>query len=88
MATCRECGARISFRLTANGKKQPIDEATGEVHFAVCPARQKEPLPDHVCLKCGSLNVERLPGSWPHYGALKCRDCGARRWLRRPTPEE
>lgn len=86
MPACRACGEAIRFESTASGKLQPISIKTGVSHFADCPeaARFKKPvLPDNVCA-CGSENVERLPGVGPHFGALKCHDCGARRWLRKP----
>jgi hypothetical protein len=86
MAACRACGAAIRFETTAKGKLAPISIATGESHFIDCPeaARFKKPaLPENVCA-CGSENVEREPGRGPHFGLLRCHDCGATRWLRRP----
>lgn len=87
MPACRACGEAIRFEPTAAGKLQPISVKTGVSHFADCPeaARFKKPaVPDNACA-CGSENVERLPGTGPHYGALRCHDCGAHRWLRRPA---
>lgn len=87
MAQCRACGEAIRFEPTASGKLQPISVKTGVSHFADCPeaARFKKPAPpDHLCAACGSDHVEREPGRGPHYGALRCLDCGAFRWLRRP----
>jgi DNA-directed RNA polymerase subunit RPC12/RpoP len=84
-SACRNCGAPIDWRETSNGRLQPIDPDTGEVHFATCAARPAKPaLPSHVCLKCGSLDLEHLPGVAMHHGAIRCRDCGAHRWLPKP----
>lgn len=86
MATCRACRAPITFAETKNGKLMPVD-ADGTPHFAACPeaARFRKPaVPDNLCASCGSDNVERLPGTGPHFGALRCHDCGSRRWLRKP----
>ena len=85
MALCRTCGAEISFVPTKNGKLMPTNP-DGTPHFATCNERARGPRPpDNVCLTCGSMNVERLPGTGPHYGAVKCIDCGQHRWLRRPA---
>lgn len=83
-STCRACGAPIAFRQLPSGSWQPLDPETGEVHFATCSARVRPNHPDHVCIKCGSLNVEQTPGVGPHYAGLRCLDCGGYRWLRRP----
>lgn len=86
MARCRGCDAEIAFTETKNGKLMPVD-ADGTSHFATCPesARFKKPaLPQDECLACGSRDLERLPGTGPHFGAIRCLDCGVRRWLRRP----
>ena len=88
MTTCKQCGAEIDFRETPNGKLQPVNPDTGEVHFATCSARLKSrppAVPDHICASCGSLNTERLPGVGMHFGAVRCLDCRAHRWLRRPA---
>lgn len=85
MARCRGCSAEISFVQTVNGKLMPVD-ADGTSHFATCvqAARFKKPaLPEDTCV-CGSKNVEREPGKGPHWGALRCLDCDAFRWLRKP----
>lgn len=87
MAQCRACGQAIRFELTAKGKHQPVSLQTGESHFIDCPqaARFRKPAPPQdVCLGCGSTDLDHLPGQGPHYGAIKCRDCGQHRWLRRP----
>lgn len=89
MAACRACGQEIRFELTANGKYQPISVKTGVSHFADCPQadRFKKPsLPEDECHACGSKEIERLPGKGPHHGAIRCLDCGVRRWLRKPVP--
>lgn len=86
-ARCRACRAEISFAPTSTGKLMPVD-ADGTSHFATCPQadRFRKPAPaQDVCLGCGSKNVEQLPGQGPHYGAIKCRECGQHRWLRRPA---
>ena len=86
MPPCNACGQQIRFELTPKGRYQPVSEATGKSHFIDCPEadRFKKPaLPDNQCA-CGSENVERLPGKGPHHAALRCDDCGSRRWLRRP----
>lgn len=87
MPACRGCGAPISFTETANGKLMPIN-ADGESHFATCsasPHNQKPAPPQDTCLACGSQDLEHLPGKGPHHGAIRCRDCRAFRWLRRPA---
>jgi DNA-directed RNA polymerase subunit RPC12/RpoP len=86
MARCRECGASIDFRETPSGKLQPVN-ADGGVHFSTCPVRQarRPSYPEDVCIKCGSLSVERGPGTAMHHASLRCLDCGAHRWLRRPA---
>jgi DNA-directed RNA polymerase subunit RPC12/RpoP len=86
MATCRGCGAEIRFEPTTKGKLMPVD-ADGTSHFATCPQaeRFKKPAPPQdECLSCGSREVDRLPGTGQHHAAIRCRDCGAHRWLRRP----
>jgi DNA-directed RNA polymerase subunit RPC12/RpoP len=88
MATCRACSAEIRFEPTAKGKLMPVSVATGISHFADCPEadRFKKPAPPQdVCLTCGSKDLSRLPGTGQHYAAIRCRDCGAHRWLRKPT---
>jgi hypothetical protein len=88
VARCRSCDAEIRFEPTAKGKLMPVSVATGESHFADCPnaARHRTPaLPDNACASCGSDNVERLPGTGPHFGAIRCQDCGSHRWLRKPV---
>jgi hypothetical protein len=80
---CPACKAPIVFCSTVRGKHQPVDP-DGEIHFATCPARQRPTLPDNVCVSCGSLDVVRGPGKGPHAASLRCRDCGAFRWLRQP----
>jgi DnaJ-class molecular chaperone len=87
MPVCRNCGAPISFAETAYGKLMPIN-ADGEPHFATCsasPRNQKPAPPQDECLGCGSENVDILPGTGPHHAAMKCRDCGQHRWLRKPA---
>jgi hypothetical protein len=94
-SVCRDCGAPITFRQTKAGKWQPIDVMTGEVHFAVCSAKTRSTprkgssglVRTDVCYKCGSLDVIQVPGSGPHWGALRCNDCGAHRWLGKPSGE-
>jgi DNA-directed RNA polymerase subunit RPC12/RpoP len=83
---CRECQQPIEFRETAGGKLQPVDPG-GTVHFATCPARRERrpPYPEDVCIRCGSLDVERGPGTAMHHASLRCRDCGSHRWLRKPV---
>lgn len=86
MTTCRDCQAEIAFALTARGRWQTIN-ADGVPHAATCPARQKARPPagpDTLCAACGSDNVERSPGTGPHFGSLRCHDCNAHRWLRKP----
>src|SRR4029450_6541840 len=34
---CRSCSAPIDWRDGANGKRVPVDVATGESHFKSCP---------------------------------------------------
>lgn len=86
MAACRACNAPIRFVTTARGKLAPVD-ADGTSHFATCPevARFKRPAtPENQCHVCGSEHVEREPGVGPHYGKLRCLDCEAWRWQRKP----
>lgn len=86
MARCRGCGSEIAFSETPKGKLMPID-ADGVSHFARCaaaPRNRKPAPPEDTCAGCRSHDVERLPGQGPHYGAIKCRECGQHRWLRRP----
>ena len=88
MANCRACNAEIEFRTTKTGKLCPYDLSTDTVHFATCPEAdrfRKPRLPEDTCLKCGSLDVERLPGSGQHYAAIRCNDCFAHRWLAHPV---
>lgn len=85
MATCRGCGAVIAFTETVNGKLMPIN-VDGVSHFATCPQSErfrKPAPPKDVCLGCGSQSLEHLPGTGPHAGAIKCRECGQHRWLRK-----
>ncbi len=87
MPACRACGETIRFESTKNGRLQPVSIKTGVSHFADCPQaeRFKKPaVPENQCASCGSDHVEREPGRGPHFGALRCLDCGAFRWLRRP----
>ena len=87
-STCRACDAPITFRRTAAGRWQPMDPDNVTPHFATCSEAErfrKPPPPDNVCLACGSLDVERLPGTGQHYAAIRCRDCQQHRWLRRPV---
>jgi DNA-directed RNA polymerase subunit RPC12/RpoP len=87
MATCRDCSAPILWEELESGKKRAMD-LDGRPHPATCPKsawNMRPRLPDDVCLGCGSQDVERLPGQGPHYGAIKCRDCGQHRWLRTPA---
>ncbi len=86
MATCRACAAEITFTETKHGKLMPTNP-DGSSHFGSCAARLKNrpsAPPDNVCASCGSDHVERLPGTGPHFGALRCHDCGSHRWLRWP----
>lgn len=88
MAACRACGEAIRFETTANGKLQPISIKTGVSHFADCPqaARFKKPAtPENECHVCHGDNIEREPGVGPHHGKLRCLDCAAWRWLRKPV---
>lgn len=87
MANCRSCGAAIRFEPTSKGRLMPVSITTGESHFIDCPnaERHRKPVvPDNLCAACGSDNVEREPGRGPHFGALRCHDCGGFRWLRKP----
>jgi hypothetical protein len=86
MAACRACNAVIRFEQTARGKLMPVD-ADGTSHFATCPeaARfRKSASPENQCGACGSDHVEREPGTGMHFAGLRCLDCNAHRWLRRP----
>lgn len=90
MTKCRACNAEITFTETVNGKMMPTN-ADGVSHFATCTARLKNrppAPPDNECASCHSDNVEREPGRGPHFGGLRCHDCGAFRWLRRPQETE
>lgn len=83
---CRNCGEPISFTLNHNDKWVPTND-DGSNHFSTCVAKKQERgprPPDDVCLACGSLDVERLPGQGPHWGAIRCNDCRQHRWLRAP----
>lgn len=87
MAACRACGVAITFEETKNGKLMPVD-ADGTSHFATCPQAdrfRKPALPEDQCHACGSKEIERLPGKGPHHGAIRCLNCGVRRWLRKPV---
>lgn len=87
MPACRACGEPIRFESTAKGKLQPISIKTGVSHFADCPQadRFKKPaVPDSECHACHGDNIEREPGVGPHYGKLRCLDCNAWRWQRKP----
>lgn len=86
MARCRGCNAEITFQSTKNGKLMPVDP-DGTSHFATCPqsARFKKPaVPENQCAACGSDHVEREPGTGQHFAGLRCLDCRAHRWLRKP----
>lgn len=89
MAQCRACGAEIRFEKNVNGRWEPISLETGETHFIDCPEAKtfrKPALPDNVCTSCGSLDVEKQPPKGPHTGgAIRCNDCRAWRWLRKPA---
>lgn len=87
MPRCRDCQGPISFKETPNGKLMPVDPDGQTPHPMTCPKSRRNTrpaVPDNVCASCGSENVEREPGRGPHFGALRCSDCGAFRWLRRP----
>lgn len=89
MPACRSCAMPVEFERTASGKLMPV-EADGVSHFARCPeakrwSKERSRPPDDVCTSCGSLNVENLPGKAMHAGAIRCRDCGRHRWLRKPA---
>lgn len=87
MARCRACSAEITFVLTKFGKHMPVN-SDGVSHFATCPAAErfrKPAPPQDECLSCGSKDLDRLPGQGPHHGAIRCRDCGAHRWTRKPA---
>lgn len=86
MAACRACGASIRFESTASGKLMPVD-ADGTSHFATCPQAErfrKPAIPENQCGACGSDHVEREPGTGQHFAGLRCLDCNAHRWLRKP----
>ncbi len=86
MPRCRDCQAEIVFMPTARGKLMPANP-DGSPHPASCamsPRNQRPVIPENVCAACGSDHVEREPGRGPHYGALRCLDCNAFRWLRKP----
>ena len=91
MAACRDCAAPIDFAETRNARLMPVDR-DGTCHFSTCVARRRVPQPDlltrlriappppppppdGVCTACGSLDVERI-----HARAIRCRDCGHKRW--------
>ncbi len=81
---CIHCGRRITFTKTPRGRWFPIDAKTGTSHFELCRGIPTKPaLPATRCHRCGSRDVERLPGSGPHAAALRCRQCGSHRWLPR-----
>lgn len=87
MAACRGCGAQIEFKPTKNDRLMPVD-ADGTPHFATCSQadRFRKPAPPQdTCLGCGSKDLQRLPAVGPHHGAIRCRECGAHRWLRKPA---
>ena len=87
MSVCRDCGAPLQWELTTGGKYRPLNP-DGSLHFLSCSALPPKPmLPDHVCLSCGSLDVVQEPGRGPHYAGLRCNDCRAFRWLRKPVTE-
>lgn len=91
MTKCRFCAALIDFKRNENGNFLPINPLDGFTH--ICDEgrqqRRKEHFdnrpPDDQCLECQSHNVERLPGTAMHYGAIRCLDCHKHRWLRRPA---
>jgi hypothetical protein len=90
MPACRECGVQIGFTETEHGRLMPTN-ADGTSHFGSCSvrlAKRKTAPPDNICAACGSDHVEREPGKGPHYGALRCLDCRAFRWLRRPVESQ
>lgn len=90
MRRCRDCQGTIVFKPLPSGRFLPADP-NGEPHAMTCPASRRNtrpPAPDNVCASCGSDHVEREPGRGPHYGALRCLDCNAFRWLRRPVESE
>lgn len=86
MAKCRDCGVEIGFLPTPRGKWQAVDKDGGP-HAASCSKRlaNRPPAPpENECASCHSDNVEREPGKGPHFGGLRCHECGAFRWLRKP----
>ncbi len=90
MAKCRDCGADIRFIETTHGRLMPANP-DGSPHPATCPEsprRKRTAGPDNECAQCHSDNVERLPGTRVHFGALRCHDCGAHRWLRKPRESQ
>lgn len=85
-SACRDCGQPIGFDLTGNGRWLPTN-ADGSPHPATCRKRLENRAPEaphNLCASCGSDNVERSPGVGPHFGGLRCHDCNAFRWLRKP----
>ena len=90
MTACRDCGEQIGFVPTARGKWQTVN-ADGEPHAATCAKRLEHrppAVPGNLCAACGSDNVEREPGRGPHFGGLRCHDCKAFRWLRKPQESQ
>lgn len=85
MPRCRDCQAPIEFRETPAGRLQPVN-ADGTVHFGSCSVRRanRPTYPEDLCMRCESHNTQRGPGVGQHYASLRCNECGAFRWLRRP----
>lgn len=85
MPRCRECQAPIEFKETPSGRLQPVNPDLS-VHFGTCAARKanRPAYPEDLCLRCESHNTERGPGTGQHHASLRCLDCGAHRWLRKP----
>jgi len=81
---CRTCNAPLRFRKLPSGKWEPLDPDGGS-HFATCPGRKRNKYSPHVCIACGSTNVEQGPGTGPHHAKLRCLDCNNFRWLPRPV---
>lgn len=85
---CPHCGAAVEWRLSQRGAWIAYPPGQTRPHFLACAGRPyRRPPPstaDHLCARCGGANTVRTKGAAMHFAGLRCKSCGAFRWLRHP----
>lgn len=81
MPKCRQCGEPIDWRVTPNGRKQPVNEGTDVVHWTTCTAPRKKVIKPVRCIEahqdCGGCEHRMPHVNRRHEGK---RACG--KWFR------